>query len=76
MSLRSELQPWLATGGCGLVHLLRTSVPTLAKQRGEIYNIPHYLMQTQRKVSRIALQGVLLLDGRPAVRVHKGSLTP
>lgn len=46
------------------------------QSRGEIYNIPHYLMQTQRKVSRIALQGVPLLDGRPAVRVHKGGLTP
>ena len=76
MALRSELQPWLATGSCGLALPLRTSVPMQAKRRREICNIPHYLMQTQRKVSRIALQGVLLLDGRPAIRVHKGSLTP
>ena len=46
------------------------------QRRGEIWNIPRYLMQTQWKISGVTLQGVLLLDGRPAIRVHKGSLTP
>lgn len=34
---------------------------------------PKYLMQTQWKISESPLQGVLLLDGRPAIRVYKGS---
>lgn len=62
--------------GFGLVQPLWASVPASIKQTGEICNVPSYLMQTQWKVSRVTLQGVLLLDGCPAIRVHEGGLTP
>lgn len=76
MALQSELQPWLGTCSCGLLHLLWTSLSMSAKQRGEICNIcniPCYLMQ---EVSRVTWQGVLLLDGCQEIGVHEGSLTP
>lgn len=35
-----------------------------------------YLVQPQWEVSRLALQGTLLLYSRPTVGIHKGSLSP
>ena len=76
MALQSELQPWLGTCSCGLLHLLWTSLSMSAKQRGEICNIPCYLMQARWEVSRVTRQGVLLLDGCQEIGVHEGSQTP
>lgn len=60
---------WMGTVPLGF-HLL---IYKLVGQSGKFI---HYLMQPQWKVSRLALQGVLLLNSSPAIRIHKGSLTP